>query len=200
MIQRISNLPRYIVCGQVTKRPIFEFISVDIRPNAACMVFPFSDDYSFGILQSGIHWLWFTTKCSTLTERFRYTSESVFNTFPWPQKPNRPQIRAVAKAARALRALRRETMDNNGWSLREIYRTLETPGKNPLRDAHAALDAAVRATYGMGEKEDILAFLLKLNLELADKESKGQSITPPGLPSFVSNPAEFVSEDCIAVG
>jgi type II restriction/modification system DNA methylase subunit YeeA len=35
MIQRISKLPRYISCGQVTKRPIFEFISADIRPNAA---------------------------------------------------------------------------------------------------------------------------------------------------------------------
>jgi hypothetical protein len=77
IIQHISKLPRYISCGQVTKRPIFEFISADIRPNAACMVFPFADDYSFGVFQSGIHWLWFTTKCSTLTERFRYTSDTV---------------------------------------------------------------------------------------------------------------------------
>ncbi len=85
LIQQISKLPRYVSCGQVTKRPIFEFISSDIRPNAACMVFPFADDYSFGILQSGIHWAWFTAKCSTLTERFRYTSDTVFDTFPWPQ-------------------------------------------------------------------------------------------------------------------
>ena len=77
-------------------------------------------------------------------------------------------------------------MQDNGWSLRELYRTLETPGDNKLRDAHAALDAAVRAAYGMKENEEILAFLLKLNLELADKESKGESITPPGLPSWVS--------------
>ena len=35
-------------------------------------------------------------------------------------------------------------MDANGWSLRDLYRTLETPGDNKLRDAHAALDTAVR--------------------------------------------------------
>jgi hypothetical protein len=199
VIALLEKLPRYIACSRVTKRPIFEFISPVIHPNEAVVAFAFADDYSFGILQSGLHWLWFTTKCSTLTERFRYTSDSVFNTFPWPQKPNRRQIRAVADAAYALRSFRRKTMHNNGWSLRELYRTLETPGDNKLRDAHADLDTAVRAAYGMTETDDILAFLLKLNLELADKESKGESITPPGLPSWVPHPADFVSKDCVAV-
>ena len=41
-------------------------------------------------------------------------------------------------------ASRREIMAANGWSLRDLYRTLETPGTNRLRDAHAALDSAVR--------------------------------------------------------
>jgi hypothetical protein len=148
-------------------------------------------------LQSGIHWLWFTAKCSTLTERFRYTSDSVFATFPWPQNPNAQQIRAVVETARALRILRRQTMRDNGWSLRELYRTLETPGDNKLRDAHASLDTAVRAAYGMNEDEEILAFLLKLNLQLADKESKGVPITPPGLPATIADPREFISTDCV---
>jgi hypothetical protein len=42
-----------------------------------------------------------------------------------------------------------------------LSRTLETPGANRLRDAHAALDAAVRAAYGMKETEDPLAFLIR---------------------------------------
>lgn len=70
----IEALPRYCVCGRVTKRPIFEFISSQIHPNDALQVFPLIDDYSFGILQSVVHWEWFTARCSTLTERFRYTS------------------------------------------------------------------------------------------------------------------------------
>ena len=46
----------------------------------------------------------------------------------------------AAEAACRLRALRREIMQSNGWSLRDLYRTLETPGANRLRVAHAALD------------------------------------------------------------
>jgi SAM-dependent methyltransferase len=199
MLEAIRPLPRYIVCARVTKRPIFEFLHSHIRPDSSLTVFTFADDYSFGILQSGIHWLWFTTKCSTLTERFRYTSDTVFDTFPWPQSPTLKNIRAVAEAALALRTLRHEIMQANGWSLRELYKSLETPGENRLRTAHAALDTAVRAAYGMKASEDILAFLLKLNLELADKEAKGEAITPPGLPAFVPKPSDFVSKDCVGV-
>jgi len=88
-------------------------------------------------------------------------------------------------------------MQSNGWSLRDLYRPLETPGANRLRDAHAALDTAVRAAYGMKEKEDPLAFLLRLNLYLADLESNGQPITPPGLPASIANPQDFATSGCI---
>ena len=199
MLDAILPLPRYIVCARVTKRPIFEFISSDIRPDSSLTVFSFADDYSFGILQSGLHWLWFKERCSTLKGDFRYTSDTVFDTFPWPQLPTLKNIRAVAEAALALRTLRHEIMQANDWSLRELYKSLETPGENRLRTAHAALDTAVRTAYGMKASEDILAFLLKLNLELADKEAKGEAITPPGLPAFVSKPADFVSKDCVSV-
>jgi hypothetical protein len=80
-------------------------------------------------------------------------------------------------------------MAANGWSLRDLYRTLETPGASRLRDAHAALDAAVRADYGMNASEDSLAFLLRLNPALADKEAKGGPVTLPGPPRSFSNPS-----------
>ena len=197
MLEAIAPLDRYIACARVTKRPIFEFLSSNIRPDSSLTVFSFADDYSFGILQSGIHWLWFTTKCSTLTERFRYTSDTVFDTFAWPQAPTLKQINAVVVAARELRNLRHEIMQDNGWSLRELYKSLETPGENRLRDSHAALDAAVRAAYGMNPAEDILVFLLKLNLELAEKETKGEPITPPGLPKNYPDSKKLVTADCI---
>ena len=108
----------------------------------------------------------------------------------------KPQRRTPVPA-RSLRALRREIMAANGWSLRDLYRTLETPGTNRLRDAHAALDSAVRAAYGMKEKEDPLAFLLRLNFELGAAEAKGEKITPPGLPASRSDLTEFLSSDCI---
>lgn len=98
---KIAQVPRYIACGRVTKRPIFEFVDSKIHPNDALQVFPLPDDYSFGVLQSGIHWLWFVERCSTLTERFHYTSDTVFDAFPgrsrlhsrrskrWPRPPSR---------------------------------------------------------------------------------------------------------------
>jgi hypothetical protein len=271
------RLPRYIVCARITKHPIFEFLASAIHPDSQLTVFAFSDDYSFGVLQSGIHWAWFIARCSTLKDDFRYTSDTVFDTFPWPQfdsvaqasppessggvpAPSAPhtaipkglnnpaqgcearatlgnqagrttkpeglvshpgsqpptlradtlvhsgsrtlhstleKIHAVAEAAVSLRALRREIMAPNGWSLRDLYRTLENPGTNRLRDEHAALDSAVRAAYGAKESEDTLAFLLRLNLELAEKETTGQHITPPGLAAFAPTGHDFVSPDCI---
>jgi hypothetical protein len=199
LIDSVSVLSRYIACSDTTKRPIFGFISPDIRPDHKLRAFAFDDDYSFGILQSQMHWLWFIAKCSKLKGDFNYTSTTVFDTFPWPQSPSRSQIEAVAKESVALRQLRREVMAKMDWSLRDLYRTLEEPGSNPLRDAQAKLDAAVRAAYAMSKDADILAFLLALNQACAAKEAAGEPITPPGLPLPVEEQAEFVTEDCIAV-
>ena len=199
LMMLIEKLPRYIACSRTTRRPIFEFVSSQVHPDTKLAVLAFADDYSFGIIQSFIHWEWVHARCSTSKRDFRYTGNTVFDTFPWPQSPPLKNIRAVAEAALALRTLRHEIMQANGWSLRELYKSLETPGENRLRTAHAALDTAVRAAYGMKASEDILAFLLKLNLELADKEAKGEAITPPGLPAFVPKPADFVSKDCVGV-
>ncbi len=204
LMERLKTVPRYVSCCMVTKRQIFEFIGSVIHPNVQLVVFPFADDYSFGILQSTPHWEWFKARCSTLEERFRYTSDTVFDTFPWPQSPTAKQARAVADAAVALRALRREVMARMKWSLRDLYRTLDYPGANPLRTAHAKLDAAVRVAYAMPAEADALAFLLVLNAELAARERAGQPVTPPGLPASVATDAAaraaFVTADAVGVG
>jgi hypothetical protein len=44
LINKLSGLTRYIVCGRVTKRPVFEFISSDIRPSDALQVFTLPDE------------------------------------------------------------------------------------------------------------------------------------------------------------
>ncbi|MCB1089606.1 MAG: hypothetical protein KDM63_21380 [Verrucomicrobiae bacterium] len=198
-IAAINSVPRYVAISRVTKRPIFEFVSREIHADTALVIFPLPDDYSFGILQSGIHFEWFKARCSSLKGDYRYTSDTVFDTFPWPQSPTRPHIEAVATAAVALRTLRREVMAKLGYSLRDLYRTLEEPGANPLRDAHAALDAAVRAAYRMPKDADILQFLLDLNLACAAKEAAGDPITPPGLPLPPEDHAAFITDDCIRV-
>ena len=199
LLSHIAPLERYIVCGRVTKRPIFEFISPEIRPNDSLTAFPLDDDYSFGILQSGIHWAWFTERCSTMKSDPRYTSNTVFDSFPWPQTPTLSSVKNVAKAAVSLRKLRRDLMKKYDLSLREVYRTLETPGASPLKAAHTDLDVAVREAYGIKKSEDPLVFLLDLNQSVATKEEDNESVVGPGLPPIVKRKAGFVSADRLAM-
>ncbi len=196
-MRAIAGVPRYIVCSRVTKRPVFAFLSQHIHPDNTLMVFPLPDDYSFGILQSSAHWLWFTTKCSKLKSDFRYTPESVFDTFPWPQSASVRQIEAVAAAGCEVRNIRAAALPKIKGGLRALYRTLELPGKNPLKDAHAALDAAVLAAYGFDPKGDLLAQLLDLNLAVAGRLERGELVVAPGLPPGFPDPARLVTADCI---
>lgn len=202
LIEGISILNRYLACSRVTKRPVFVFVSSAVRPGDALSCFPFEDDYSFAIVQSYAHWQWFTVKCSKLTERYRY-GEQVWKTFPWPQGPdfNGPtvkQIDAIAEAGRKVRAVRDEALTKIKGGLRAVYRTLELPGKNPLKDAHAALDKAVLDAYGFSAKKDLLQQLLDLNHAVADREQAGHPVTAPGIPgSYSGDRAALVTGDCI---
>jgi len=197
MLSVIKPLPRYLACAYVTKRPVFLFISRQFRPSNLIQVFGFSDDYSFGILQAHTHWLWFVTKCGKLTERFRYSAESVFDTFPWPQSPDAKSVAAVASAGREVRRIRTEALPKLKGGLRALYRTLELPGANPLKDAHAALDAAVLAAYGFRAEADLLAQLLDLNQQVAAKIAASEPVTSPGIPTGFPDPSSLISEDCI---
>jgi len=242
MLSVIKPLPRFLACAYVTKRPIFMFVSSAIRPSNLIQVFGFADDYSFGVLQSHAHWLWFVTKCGKLKSDFRYSAESVFDTFPWPQfanvahasspassgsvpaarseTPANPnpergrsvnsqpgtaalpasaiaKIDAVAAAARELRRVRAVALPKMKGGLRALYRTLEMPGANPLKDAHAALDTAVLTAYGFSAKKDLLAQLLALNHEVAAKIEKSSPVTAPGVPKNYPAAKKLVTEDCI---
>jgi SAM-dependent methyltransferase len=194
MIEAISNLSRYIVCVRHTKRPIFEFLSSRVHPDSALTVFAFEDDYSFGILQSNVHWRWFLARCSSIKRDFRYTNETIFVAFPWPQKPSKAQVNAVALRARELRAVREKALKGMGGGLRALYKTLDLPGSNPLRDAHDALDAAVLEAYAFKPTDDILAQILALNSAIyAKPDARG-----PGIPRDLFPAQSLVSKDCIA--
>lgn len=197
MLDAISETKRYIACSRVSARPIFEFVSSKINPNDALIVFNFEDDYTFGIIQSRIHILWYQEKCSTMKGDPRYTPNTIWDTFPFPQEPTLNQVKKVSKAALALRLKRNELMERHQFTLRDIYRILEEPGNNPLKDFHLQLDNSVMEAYGFNKRNDILTQLLELNLKVYSKEQKKIEVQSPGLPSFVKNSNEFITEDCI---
>jgi hypothetical protein len=196
MMEHLATLKRYIVCVRVTKRPIFDFVSSSISPSDALTVFGYDDDYTFGILQSDVHWAWFTARCSTMKSDPRYTSNTVFDSFPWPQNPSKSVVKAVSEAAVALRTKRRELVEANNLCFRELYRTIELPGAHPLKTAIADLDSAVRKAFGMGKKTNTLQHLLELNRDLATQEANGLTITAPGLPPPFKK-GDLQTADCI---
>ena len=103
----------------------------------------------------------------------------------------------MAEAGRQVRRVRVDALTKIEGGLRAVYRLLELPGKNPLKDAQASLDAAVLAAYGFSPKKDLLAQLLALNLEVAGREEAGEPVTAPGIPPGYPDPASLVTEDCI---
>ncbi|OFY67113.1 MAG: hypothetical protein A3H98_08275 [Bacteroidetes bacterium RIFCSPLOWO2_02_FULL_36_8] len=262
MVKIKQKLIRWIGCSAVTQRPIFEFISPKINPSHAMILFAFEDDYSFGIIQSKIHWRWFVNRCSSLGETYRYTINTVWDTFPWPQNPTLKQIEKVADASRKLRNARNETMKNNKWCFRDLYRILEQPGKNPIKELQKELDRTVIDAYNFeslskdssypkdkvkkekstnideaekssiknvsgefpqphlyGNQTDfgadefhespeeyktmleidteILEKLLNLNHSMHEIEKREGKVTKPGLPDWVKNKNDFISDECI---
>ncbi|MBZ0119590.1 MAG: hypothetical protein K8H88_21545, partial [Sandaracinaceae bacterium] len=196
-----AQLARWTACVRVQTRPIFFLLSTHFVPSDSLQLFAYDDDYSFGVIQSSLHWEWTKAKGGRLKSDIRYTS-NVWKTFPWPQEPTLDDVVAVAQAAQQLRATRQRLMDDNGWSLRDLYRSAEVEGPHPLKDAQAALDAAVEAAYGKPADQEATEFLLEMNLALAEDEANGIAIQGPGLPKVNGKDLDpkdprWFSTDCI---
>lgn len=188
MVTAIGSLSRYIALSRVavlTRQSVYAFISPEIRPADALQVFAFEDDYSFGILHSSHHRAYFEERCSKMRVDPRYTPNTVWDTFPWPQAPSEEQVDAVTDAAARLIQLRDERLAE-GLSLEKQYNSLREDGRNPLRGLQEELDEAVIDAYGFSHDEDVLAQLLALNLSMAEQEEDG--LTEPRKPGGAGLP------------
>jgi SAM-dependent methyltransferase len=182
MLEAIQGLRRYIVVSRVAvlDRPsIYAFVSPEIHPGDALTVFAFEDDYSFGILNSTHHRAYFQERCSKMRVDPRYTSKTVFDTFPWPQAPTDEDVGAVVDASTQLTEVRDEHLAQ-GIGLEAQYRSLRGPGRSALQKAQEDLDQAVAAAYGFSADDAVLAQLLALNQSMAEQEAKG--LTEPRRP------------------
>ena len=182
MLDAISRLERYIVLSRVavwTRPSIYAFVAPDIHPGDALTVFAFDDDYSFGILHSSYHRAYFEERCSKMRVDLRYTSRTVFDTYPWPQAPTDEAVGMVVDVVQRLIDFRDERLAD-GISLEAQYKSLRDPGRNALRDLQNELDKAVAVAYGFSEDDDVLAQLLALNQSIAEQEKDG--LTEPRRP------------------
>ena len=118
------------------------FLNPDIIANGSSLVIPDANLYHFGVLSSAMHMAWMRYTCGRLESRYQYSSQIVYNNFPWSAGISDKQRMRVQEAAQAVLDARKE---NPGATLAALYDPLTMPPK--LAKAHSELDRAVDLSY-----------------------------------------------------
>lgn len=171
----VSHLDRYIVMGAHGKRLLFVWQDPWTLASNATHVFAFDDDFTMGVLSSSVHGAWARSRSSTLEDRLRYTSSSVFETFPWPDPVPGNRRERVAEATSRVIQRRQEICTENSFGLTALYNLVDEGAYTGLKDLHKELDEAVAAAYGWPkavahDADEIVRRLLVLNREIAAGE------------------------------
>ena len=181
MRRALEGMTRYLVTTRHVKHVFFAWVEAGVLPDSALIVFAREDDYFFGVLHSRAHELWARRQGGQLREAesgFRYTPETCFRTFPFPE-PTDEERSNIEMAAKRLDQLRRNRLEPEEVSETELKERTLTNLYNArptwLADAHDVLDRAVFTAYGWPpdlSDEDILKNLLALNLEQSNKTAQ----------------------------
>jgi hypothetical protein len=126
---------------------------------------------------------------STLGTTTRYTNDTCFENFPFPQQVTAEQAEAIRQQMIELNDYRNTWMVEQQKGITEMYNRYFDEPASKLRKLHDALDALVLKAYGWSAKDDVLANLLDLNLELAELEAEGQAVVGPWDPNRPPKPA-----------
>jgi hypothetical protein len=169
MREAIAPLSRYIACPATATRLCMIWCEPTWVPGNAASAFAFEDDYSMGVLSSGLHLSWAVAQSTKLKSDPRYTTAS-FSSFPWP-KPSNEQATLIAELSRAVIARRRAICVERQIGLTRLYNEVDDGAYADLRDLHHELDEAVAAAYGWPkavahDPEESNRRLLELNREI----------------------------------
>jgi len=136
LIPKVSSEKRnYIPVG---------FVSSGIIASGSALVFPGATHYDFGILSSAIHMAWVKQVCGRMKSDYQYSSQLVYNNYPWPVDATAGRKQAVEAAANAVLEVR-EKCQQDGSTLADLYGPLSMPAD--LLKEHEALDRAVDKCY-----------------------------------------------------
>ncbi|MCH3999983.1 MAG: methylase [Lachnospiraceae bacterium] len=158
-IPRISSEKRRYIPAEILPSDV-------IAGDSLCLI-PDITLYYFGVITSNVHMAWVRAVCGKLETRYRYSSNIVYNNFPWPS-PTPEQKSRIEQTAQGILDARALYPDS---SLADLYDPLTMPPE--LRKAHTANDIAVMKAYGFSTKmseADCVAELMKMYQALtADK-------------------------------
>jgi CRISPR/Cas system CSM-associated protein Csm4 (group 5 of RAMP superfamily) len=141
-----------------------------IATNASSVLYD-CDFYLFSILISKIHMIWMRTFAGRLKSDYRYSSDLVYNNFPFPPITKAQKEELEQHTHNILKARANHTQK----TLAEMY----DPNKMPedLRQAHQANDLAVEKCYRnkpFESDEERLAYLFNLyEIMIAEEKDKG---------------------------
>lgn len=118
-------MSRYIVIprhSSETRRYIpFGYFEPDIILHDSCSCVPNAVPFHFGVISSAMHMAWMSTVCGRLESRYRYSSNIVYNNFPWPN-PTPAQRERVEEKAQAILDARAPHLPPRGMStLADLY-------------------------------------------------------------------------------
>jgi hypothetical protein len=176
MRKALEGLDFYFALPKIVKWVMFARVNINILPCEANMVIASDDFYLLGILTSQVHQLWVKAQRSTLEDRTRYTNTTCFETFPFPQNVKSALIEKIRIKAQELDQYRTEQIEQKQWSITKLYNEYFHEPASQLYKLHLQLDCLVMEAYDLTTENDILAELLALNLELAEREKQGETI------------------------
>lgn len=179
----ILLLSFYLTVPRVSKWAIFIPAPLNWLPGDKSVVVASNDFYIFGFLASKVHRVWMHAQKSTLKSDISYTHNTCFETFPFPQNPDAKLVNQIRVKAEELHQYRTEQMDLKQWGITTLYNKFFNEPTSQLYQLHSQLDKLVMKAYAFNLKDDILAKLLTLNKELAEKEQQGIKIIGPWAPS-----------------
>jgi hypothetical protein len=139
-----------------------------IITNAASAIFD-AEPWIMGVVSSKIHMAWMRTVAGRLEERYRYSSQLVYNTFPFPNI-SKNQKEAITELVWGILGEREK---HSQKTLAQLY----DPNKMPegLQKAHYSLDMAIEQCYRhkpFETDEERLEYLFKMYEEMTNKEKK----------------------------
>ena len=144
------------------------FISPEIIINGSALIVQNASFYEFGVLTSSVHNSWMRTVAGRMKSDYQYSSNIVYNNFPWCN-PTDEQKAKIDQTAQAILDARGKYPES---SLADLYDETFMPIE--LRKAHQANDRAVMEAYGFAKdmtESEIVAKLFKMYEKLT-KESK----------------------------
>jgi SAM-dependent methyltransferase len=178
----LSTLPFYFTVPRHSKWFIFIPAKSHWLPADSTNVIASDDFYILGIITSNVHRIWVKVQSSTLKGDTRYTHNTCFETFPFPQTPEPNLVQQIRAKAEELHQYRTQQMDSKKWGITTLYNKFFNETSSQLYQLHQQLDKLVMEAYKFQADEDILEKLLKLNRELAEKEKQGIKVIGPWSP------------------